>query len=497
MTTTSPEAYVLLDSLIDAVAELTTEDAKGFTAYGWDSPKMGAENYGGLMPQLILGLAQDNGTPIVLMGDTLFIYSDTKGIYYEFSLEDLEPLVVALARQLNFKVEAFYGGKFDASFLKEISKRAAMSRVLGRFAKPARGVQFLDGFVSVTKRGAVKFEPGFDYNRMCTFRVELNYNDTELTECTTWNHLLRYQGFDNERIQYINAMIGNSIMGDPTNAQRCLMLVGLGGTGKSTILDTIGKAVGAHNRHDVDSLDQLTGSNGRHVAPMGHAVVTIVADSSADFRNKEMLKKIISKEPVAIEMKYKNPEPVTPRASLLLASNDSGIAYQMGDSGIRRRFDIIKFTNAVADNKRNRDIDSELEAELAMLVLTWVRALADYCTQHNSFMRPDWLDGEMQEEAINNDPVLTALAQAGLSTSANSEHGFIYVHAPDIQRVVIDSLAEQGEPNTTPRKVGTRLTNLGAPLVGKLYQGYRFRKFAIADPELLRTAAIKTHNSIA
>ena len=55
----------------------------------------------------------------------------------------------------------------------------------------------------------------------------------------TLNHAIDQQDVRD----YVLASFGNALAGDPLNAQRALLLVGIGGSGKSTILDAVSNVV--------------------------------------------------------------------------------------------------------------------------------------------------------------------------------------------------------------------------------------------------------------
>lgn len=487
MTTYNTTINPLLIPALDYIKTLDRDDLRHISPVGFDGGKMASSSWGKLTAHILKYAFAQTETYLVKAGDKYLIYDPTCGEFKVIDVRDLDAMHNTIGETFQISSSALLSADFRKLYDIELVNVVQFSAVFGRDFKAKRGVQFLDGFLTFDARGNEIFTPGYDPTNFATFTIPRRWQDATDAPVAEWDSILSYQGYNAEQRTYINAMIANGIMCDPLNTERAMMFVGMGGTGKSTMLNVIGDVVGSANRHDVDTFDQLLSDRGLYLAPMVYSTVTIVADSSAQFRNKELAKKVLSREKVSYHPYYGHPTEIQPRSQVFLASNDMGIAYQLSDTGIFRRFDIVSFGNVLKSDMRDRTIGHKLHDMRYDIAIMWLKSLKRYIADNGNLERPDWLTQSLRNDAVLNDGMLQALEQLGLAATGPTEHGTIELFNRKVQGLIGDMMREAGEsPNKcSSRAVGIRLRNMGVQRTGNKQKGGEFIKFHITDPELL------------
>ncbi|MCX6822115.1 MAG: phage/plasmid primase, P4 family, partial [Candidatus Aenigmarchaeota archaeon] len=125
------------------------------------------------------------------------------------------------------------------------------------------------------------------------------------------------------------------------NYDRALFLVGDGGNGKSTFVDTIAMVIGDSSTSHID-LEDLYGQFGMY-ALVGKRL-NIIEEVHGNYYQSNKLKKLISGEPVTINVKYKDAFFFKPQAKFIFAVN---IMPRVDDTStaMERRICAIQFKN--------------------------------------------------------------------------------------------------------------------------------------------------------
>jgi phage/plasmid-associated DNA primase len=144
-----------------------------------------------------------------------------------------------------------------------------------------------------------------------------------------------------------------------------------------------------------------------------------------------VLKQIISKEEISGRRLYKEVEFFVPRASLIIATNEIGFTHALGDSGISRRLDIVKFDNPVSEQDRDPFISKKLSAptEQREMILDMIDSLIDMQQTYGKMVRPDELAKMLDNFRVDGDSFLSFMYQSGFdkpeSSVEDSEHEYI------------------------------------------------------------------------
>jgi len=345
--------------------------------------------------------------PIILIGQEVHIWNGKnyeRGAVYDVIDATLRVLKLPVALAI------------DSDFIRNVEK--ALSVASDRYAMgldmSPKGINFQDGVLYMTQT-SVEFVEGHDHTKVFTYCLPFNYMG-DRKKSKVWRKFIEQIVPDRELRRYILASFANSIACDPMRAQRMLLLMGVGASGKSTLIDAVVATIGSQNACRVDDLRNLTKDDSRYRIDLAKNILCICGDASGNIGNKDVLKQIISKEEISGRRLYKEIEYFYPRASLLVASNEIGFTHALGDSGISRRIDIIQFNNPVAEKDRDPFIGEKLSApvEQREMILDMVDCMIEMQNKHGKMVRPDALAQALTDLMYDGDSFLAFMGWCGI-----------------------------------------------------------------------------------
>ena len=345
--------------------------------------------------------------PIILIGQEVHIWNGKnyeRGAVYDVIDATLRVLKLPVALAI------------DSDFIRNVEK--ALSVASDRYAMgldmSPKGINFQDGVLYMTQT-SVEFVEGHDHTKVFTYCLPFNYMG-DRKKSKVWRKFIEQIVPDRELRRYILASFANSIACDPMRAQRMLLLMGVGASGKSTLIDAVVATIGSQNACRVDDLRNLTKDDSRYRIDLAKNILCICGDASGNIGNKDVLKQIISKEEISGRRLYKEIEYFYPRASLLVASNEIGFTHALGDSGISRRIDIIQFNNPVAEKDRDPFIGEKLAAPLEQreMILDMVDCMIEMQNTHGKMVRPDALAQALTDLMYDGDSFLAFMGWCGI-----------------------------------------------------------------------------------
>jgi P4 family phage/plasmid primase-like protien len=171
---------------------------------------------------------------------------------------------------------------------------------------------------------------------------------------------------DPQLIAIVQEMFGYCLL--PTiSAQTAFFLIGSGANGKSTLLNVLSsffdfKAISAIR------LSDMTGSSFMLSELVGKQL-NIVNEEESKYVRVDMLKHLISGEPVIAMRKYRSPISFVPKTKFLWATNDVP-SFDKIDAALRRRLIFIPFHRSIPINERDPELTKKLKEELVP-ILFW------------------------------------------------------------------------------------------------------------------------------
>lgn len=122
---------------------------------------------------------------------------------------------------------------------------------------------------------------------------------------------------------------------------KALFLVGDGGNGKSTFADTISMVMGANSTSHID-LEDLYGMFG--LKGLIGKRLNVIEEVGGNYYQAHKLKKLVSGEPLTINMKFKDQFKFTPEAKFLFAVNTMP-RVDDSSTATERRMNVVQFNN--------------------------------------------------------------------------------------------------------------------------------------------------------
>lgn len=371
--------------------------------------------------------ANEASTPVLMLGQVVHLFN---GRYYEAG--KMYEIMEAALRRLSLPIS--FANDPDVLRATEKSLGVCLDRYGSDLDMNPKGLNFMDGRLMISQ-SQLEFIEGHDHRSVFTYCLPFNYcGDRE--QSAVWAKFINQIIPNEEMRRYVLASFINAIAGDPMHAQRMLLLMGVGASGKSTLIDAVVATIGKQNACRVDDLRNLTKDESRYRIDLANHILCICGDASGNLGNKDVLKQIVSKEEISGRRLYREVEYFVPRASLIVASNEIGFTHALGDSGISRRIDIVQFNNPVDEKNRDPFIGKKLAApkEQREMVMDMIDCLLEMQNNFGRMVRPDSLAQALDDLRYDGDTFLSFLGASGLEIIKAKEEGpdSLWIHQSDL-----------------------------------------------------------------
>lgn len=251
--------------------------------------------------------------------------------------------------------------------------------------RPVHWIHFLDGYFDIKSGSFYPHDP--DYNEVsliphvyepsrfpafCKYKTKgKGISKERITESLFLNDWLDQAIPDPDDQKMLLQYIGYSMTLD-TSEQKFLMIVGKGGTGKSTLLKLIETILGKSNISSIT----LQGLQDRFTpAELFLKQANICADIPLTALNEvDMLKRLTGEDTITAERKFSDPFTFRSRARLFFSANDIPYIAEKTNAFYRRML-ILKMDHA--PEAIDPDLYNKLEAEIPHLITRAVNAIYD------------------------------------------------------------------------------------------------------------------------
>lgn len=191
----------------------------------------------------------------------------------------------------------------------------------------------------------------------------LSFDYDVTATCSTWEYCLNSTVPD--AADFLQEFAGHALT-TSTHFEIALWLYGPKGSGKSTIIGGLQTMLGT--RAGLLGLGDIERSSFALTNLPGKTLVVATEQPATYIKTTHILNAIISGEPVTVDIKYRNPVVITPRAKLAWAMNELPRVPDAG-SGLFRRVKVVRFPELPA-SQRDPQIKEAVTTEGAG-ILNW------------------------------------------------------------------------------------------------------------------------------
>lgn len=270
---------------------------------------------------------------------------------------------------------------------------------------------FLDGTLELTevktkKRLVFREHRLTDY---CLSVIPMNYNvDRDKRNYLVEKMLVDVTGGDNDKIRAIKQMYGAILI---PFKPRLFMLVGQGGSGKSTVI-LVGAAL--RDKSSVSNCDPANWS-GFNMAPMVGKLVNIDTDIRKDKPiPDDLIKKIQDRVPMHIDRKYAAPIFAYIPALHIFGANEMPATLEYGSGAHDRRWTILRFEAFDGQNNTNMDFARHIFNDCPEGVLNLALEGLEDLIEMDAYFVPDSSRKEVAKWQLSPDSVGQFIEEAKL-----------------------------------------------------------------------------------
>ena len=153
--------------------------------------------------------------------------------------------------------------------------------------------------------------------------------------------------------------------------EKCLVLLGSGGNGKSVLIDIITALLGEQNVCHF-SLNRLCEANGYYRAELDKFLLNACSEIGIKNSESEMVKQLFSNDPVGARSPYGKPITVSNYCRFLFSANCISNKDLEQSNGYFRRFMFLQFNSTIPEWKKNPNLAREIIEEELSGVFNWV-----------------------------------------------------------------------------------------------------------------------------
>jgi len=243
-----------------------------------------------------------------------------------------------------------------------------------------------------TPNGIVDLATGVlrDADPLQDFNTKLTACSPAQTATPKWEEFLRLVITDEDRISYIQELLGVALIGE-VRWHVLPVFVGVGANGKSTLLDIVSKILGSYARTMPENflLDTNSVQHSTEIANLHGVRFAVASETRPDGKfNESRVKMLTGGDIISARKMYKDFFDFKPSHTLFLALNHLP-SVRSGGSGFWRRLRKIDFSYQVPEGLQKQGLAEDIFLEEGGGVLAWMiegakRVLKQGLTEPNS-----------------------------------------------------------------------------------------------------------------
>ena len=233
--------------------------------------------------------------------------------------------------------------------------------------------------------------------------VQLNVSYNPDAQCPRFHQYLA-EVIDESQIPLIQEMMGYFLV-PVTRGQKCFVIVGEGGAGKSVLLLVLNDIL--LGRENVSNVSWQALNERFKTAELFGKLANIFADlPTKNIDDNGVFKALVGEDYLTVEKKNRNPFSFQSTARLLFSCNNIPRNYGDHSEGFYRRLIIIRFDHAVPESRKDPDLLDKLRLEADGIFVFALEGLKRLMKNHYRFSETQANRDELQQYREDSDSVL-------------------------------------------------------------------------------------------
>ena len=271
-----------------------------------------------------------------------------------------------------------------------------------------------NGLYNVLEGTLTPHSPDF----LSTMQLSVRYDPD--AECPRFLQYLQ-EVVETGQIPLIQEMLGYFLI-PVTRAQKCFVIVGEGGSGKSQLLLVLNDIL--LGRENVSNVSWQALNERFKPAELFGKLANIFADlPTKNIDDNGIFKALVGEDFLTVEKKNKDPFSFQSTARLLFSCNAIPRNYGDRSEGFYRRLIIIRFNHAVPEEKRDAYLQDKFRKEADGIFLFALEGLKRLLRNHFHFSETEANKAELQQYREESDSVLSFIRDCCLLGDPNAEVG--------------------------------------------------------------------------
>lgn len=245
-----------------------------------------------------------------------------------------------------------------------------------------------------------------DHTPTCYSTVQLNVTYDKKADCPRFKQfLLESMGGDEAQVALIQEILGYFLL--PVNyAQKCFVIVGAAGAGKSVLLRVLNDIL--LGKKNVSNVSWQALNERFKTAELFGKLANIFADlPTKNIDDNGIFKALVGEDYLTVEKKNRNPFSFQCTARLLFSCNSIPKNYGDRSEGFYRRLIILRFNNSVPTDKRDPNLLDKFRSEANGIFLFALEGLKRLMRNNYVFSETDTNRAELQQYREDSDSVLS------------------------------------------------------------------------------------------
>lgn len=261
--------------------------------------------------------------------------------------------------------------------------------------------------------------------------VQLQVNYVPQADCPRFKQFLSdAMGGDMDQVRLIQEVLGYCLI-PVTSGQKCFLLVGAAGAGKSVLLRVLNEVL--LGRENVSNVSWQALNEKFKLAELFGKLANIFADlPTKNIDDNGIFKALVGEDYITVEKKHKDPFSFKSTARLIFSCNTIPRNYGDKSEGFYRRLVIIRFNRSVPQEIRDPDLLDKFRAEADGIFLFALEGLKRLMYNNYKFSETQANMDELQQYREDSDSVLSFVrdnCEQGQAYSSGSKELFMAYQA--------------------------------------------------------------------